>query len=184
MAYADVRVRFLEIAEKKELKRYIRELRRLDRRRNPPSCAYRSLLEEMLTGPFTKRPSIPPWIAEYWSEEDVSDPQVSVLHDFDNIIVNADMARLGYFARSGEGQVIRSYLKKSFGRVTLATESSIYSICDEDAGLFCFPTESFEIVKSSVCQPPVRGNADALVRILERIDIMTHVDSMSVELVD
>lgn len=183
MAFADVSVRSLSIREKRNIKTYIRELRRLDRRRNPPSSAYRCYLEELLQGDYRHPQPIPSWLAQFWADEDLDDPQMAVLHDFDNIVLNADLARLGYFMRTGEGQTIKKYLKESFGRVTLAVDSSIYSLFDGDAGLVVWDSKALDIVEITEENPPVRDRRDALERLLKQIDRMTHVHAPVVEIV-
>lgn len=181
--FADVKVRTLSIAEKRNIMAYIRELRGMDRRRNPPTSAYRIILDELLQGDFHHSNSIPSWVAEHWAREDQADPDMAVLHDFDNIMLNADLARLGFFIRTREGQRIKNYLKLAFTRVTMALPSSIYSLFDGDAGIFAWSGTALNLVRLVETNPPVRDTADAFERILKQIDKMTHVPDRVVEIV-
>lgn len=146
MAYIELKVRKLDIRELRDMKTTIRKLRRLDRLRNPPSVAYRHLLANMLQGDFHSAEDVPPWTSFFWIDDDESDRLTEVVRDFDRMISNCDLARLAYFARTGEGQTVRKFLKNSFARVTLATESSLYSFFADDVSALCIPVESIEIV--------------------------------------
>lgn len=140
MAFNELLLRSLPNAEKFELRRSIAEMKDLW---NPsvtrfPTAAYLQKLNDVLSGSYGGNPDIPVWTKATWKDDSLLNPRTAIQQEFDAIVNNCDLSRLGCFIRTAEGQKVKSYLKASWNRVTLCVDSSIYSLFPGDFSLVCF----------------------------------------------
>lgn len=147
-----------------------------------PSLEFMEQLKVTVTGHVFGRPTVPMWTIFLHEHVDNDTVKSAILQELDIILANCDLARLGYFARTREGQAIRPLLKESFNRVTMAHPLSIYALFEQDETLICFPEESIQLAKQSVHYYTGNNPAEeeVLLRLSANINYLSHQDFVSV----
>lgn len=115
----------------------------------------------------------PTWVKMLW--ETIDDDETRSVHDMDQIIINCDLARLGYLLELLKTKFLQKLFLTSWTRVTLAMEANARGLKDGCAVTLVFPEESLAIVARH-CSPDGQVlDIPQVKRILHaRIESMNH----------
>lgn len=119
-------IRRLTDIEKELIDILIAQMRLPQYRRLPITSEYIYFLSKAICH-NDRDEDIPEWTAHIWGleyERGMSDLDRHQ-HDVDCIIANSDLARLGYFLRKHNDNLLRKTLRKSWKRITMAEVSSL-----------------------------------------------------------
>ena len=170
-----VRLRTIGPRERQEMDELIAafvELPGIRQRYYTPSPFCIEYLEEILSGGGPER-DLPPWLADIWAHENVCDDGIFMKHEFDLIMMHADLARLAYFWRKEESQFFRRPLKQAWLRVTLSLPESIQGLMEGEG---CFISYYDEAVRFAQHQggPIYLSQQGAFEALKARINLMNH----------